>query len=181
MMKKLMCALLLLAVCAGAASAESSVLVAYFSATGHTAPIAEYIAQSLGADLYEIVPAEPYTDADLNYNDSSSRATAEQNDSTCRPALAGELPDMSGYDIVIIGHPIWWGQAPKLIYTFIESCDLSGKTVTSFCTSASSGLGSSADNLRADLPDSVNWLTSRRFPIGASDAEVQEWLDEVMG
>ncbi|MBQ3427591.1 MAG: hypothetical protein IJH37_10715 [Clostridia bacterium] len=158
---------------------RSKTLVACFSATGHTKPLAEYAAKYLGADFYEIVPEEPYTDDDLNYSDSNSRTTKEQNDSLVRPKISGGVQNMDGYDTVIIAHPIWWGQAPKIIYTFLESYDFSGKTLTTMCTSGSSPLGSSANNLKALTDDSVTWLESRRFSIGASESEVQEWLDGI--
>ena len=163
-----------------AADGESGkILVAYFSATGHTEPIAETIAEALGADLYEIVPAEEYTEEDLNYNDSTTRATVEQRTADCRPELAESELDLSEYDTVLIGHPIWWGQVPKLIYTFVETYDLAGKTVTTFCTSASSGLGTSAENLQKAASGDAVWLESRRFPIGAEEEEILAWLDEI--
>lgn len=155
---------------------SSGTLVVYFSATGHTKPLAEYAAEYLNADIYEIVPEVAYTDADLNYNDSSSRSSKEQNDDSARPTIAGTLPDISGYDTIIIGHPIWWGQAPKIIYTFLESYDWSEKTLVTFCTSASSGLGSSAENLKPFASGNPNWLESRRFSIGAEKDDVIEWL-----
>ena len=158
---------------------QSKILVACFSATGHTKPLAEYATKYLGADFYEIVPEEPYTDDDLNYNDSNSRTTKEQNDSLARPKISGGVQNMAEYDTVIIAHPIWWGQAPKIIYTFLESYDFSGKTITTMCTSGSSPLGSSANNLKALTNNSVTWLESRRFSIGASENEVQEWIDGI--
>lgn len=156
------------------APAGNKVLVAYFSATGHTKPIAEYVAKALDADLYEITPETPYTSADLNYSDSASRSTKEQNDSTARPAIAGKLPDLSNYSAVILGHPIWWGQAPKLLYTFVESYDWTGKTVATFCTSGSSGVGTSASNLLKSMPGAT-LLDSRRFSAGESETNVTSW------
>lgn len=159
---------------------QANTIVVYFSATGHTEPLAGYAAEYLNADIYEIIPETPYTDADLNYNDSSSRSSKEQNDDSARPAISGELPELSGYDTIIIGHPIWWGQAPKIIYTFLESYDLSGKTLTTFCTSASSGLGSSAENLKKAVQGTDNvWLESHRFSIGADRDEVISWLQQI--
>lgn len=158
---------------------RSKILVACFSATGHTRLLAEYAAEYLGADYYEIVPEEPYTDEDLNYGNSRSRTTREQNDSTARPKISGGVQNMDGYDTVIIAHPIWWGQAPKIIYTFLESYDFSGKTITTMCTSGSSPLGSSASNLKALTDDSSTWLESKRFSIGASEEEVRQWLEKI--
>ena len=125
----------------------TKVLVAYFSATNTTQGIAEHIANGLNADIYEIVPEEPYTDADLNYNDNNSRTTIEMNDPDARPAITGSVEDMEQYDIVFIGYPIWWGEAPRIVSTFVESYDFSGKTIVPFCTSGGSGVGSSATNL----------------------------------
>ena len=117
----------------------TKVLVAYFSATNTTQGIAEHIANGLNADIYEIVPEEPYTDADLNYNDNNSRTTIEMNDPDARPAITGSVEDMEQYDIVFIGYPIWWGEAPRIVSTFVESYDFSGKTIVPFCTSGGSG------------------------------------------
>ena len=119
----------------------STVLVACFSATGNTWPLAEYAAAYLNADLFRIEPEIPYTDADLNYSDDDCRANQEMNDETSRPALAATVENMEQYDTVILAFPIWWGQAPRLIETFVEAHDLSGKTVLTFCTSGSSGYG----------------------------------------
>lgn len=164
---------------ATAAPAQGKTLVVYFSATGHTAPIAKTTAALLNADLAEIIPAQAYTEADLNYGNSQSRTSLEQNDSTARPEFLPMVLDMDAYDMVIIGHPIWWGQAPKIVYTFLESWDFSGKTLTTFCTSASSGLGSSAENLRSSISADTRWLESRRFPIGTEEAEIAAWLREI--
>ena len=158
--------------------AEKKTLVAYFSATGNTRPLAKTAAELLGADLYEITPETPYTSADLNYSDHETRATREQHDDAARPEIGGELPDFSRYDTVILAHPIWWGQAPKILYTFLESGDFSGKTLTTFCTSGSSGVGSSAENLKKSAPG-ASWLESRRFAAGASETEIQNWLESI--
>ena len=151
------------------------VLVAYFSCTGNTKGLAEKIASALDADIYEIVPEQPYTDDALNYNDPSTRATVEQNDVSARPAISGAIDNMDSYDTIIIGYPIWWGQAPKIIYTFVESYDFTGKTVVPFCTSGSSGVGSSASNLQVSEPN-ANWLDGTRFSSGASDGDIESWL-----
>ncbi|MBD5506772.1 MAG: flavodoxin [Lachnospiraceae bacterium] len=152
------------------------VLVAYFSCTGNTEGIAEKIAEALDADTYKIVPEQPYTDNDLNYSDSSSRSTVEQNDDSCRPAISGSVGNMDDYNVVVIGYPIWWGEAPKIIYTFMESYDFSGKTIVPFCTSGSSGVGSSATNLHGSVSDSVNWLDGTRLSSGASGSDIESWL-----
>lgn len=155
---------------------ETRVLVAYFSATGNTENIAGYLETILDADLYEIVPQEPYTSADLNYNSANSRAEREINDPTARPAISGSVDNMDDYDVVFLGYPIWWGQAPKIVYTFLESYDFEGKTIVPFCTSASSGIGSSATNMR-DLAPDANWLSGQRFGGSASLSAVENWVD----
>ena len=157
---------------------DSRVLVAYFSATGHTAPIAEYAADILGADLYEIKAKQPYTEVDLAYY-TDGRCDKEQADPSVRPEIDGKVENMEQYDIILIGHPIWHGQAPRIISTFLETYDFANKTLVTFCTSASSGLGSSASDLYGLVPSSAKWLESRRFAIGASNEEVGEWLAEI--
>jgi len=152
----------------------ANILVAYFSATSRTKGIAEHLADGLNADLYEIVPEDPYTDADLNYNDNNSRTTIEMNDESSRPAINGTVDNMDQYDVVFIGYPIWWGKAPKIMRTFVESYDFSGKTVIPFCTSASSGIGSSASDLEA-LTSGATWLEGHRFSGSDSEATVMDW------
>ena len=156
----------------------SGILVAYFSATGNTAPVARYAAEILGADIWEIVPEEPYTETDLKYN-TNGRCDKEQADSDARPAISNTVENMDQYDTVLIGHPIWHGLAPRIISTFLESYDFSGKTLVTFCTSGSSGIGRSASELYRLVPDSVTWLESRRFAIGSSKDEVTGWLEEI--
>ena len=153
---------------------SSKVLVVIFSRTGHTKPLAEYIAEDLNADLYEIEAKVPYTDDDIKYY-TNCRADREQNDPSARPEIAGELPDVTGYDTVFIGCPIWHGQAPKIIYTFLEGVDLSGKTIIPFCTSHSSPLGTSAENLHPLAQDAA-WMEGRRFAIGTTAGEISEWV-----
>ncbi|MBQ7566854.1 MAG: S-layer homology domain-containing protein [Oscillospiraceae bacterium] len=159
----------------GVPAAEKKILVAYFSCTGTTERIAGYIADELQADVRQILPQTPYTSDDLNYGDSSSRATREQNDPAARPALRDAAESVADYDVIFLGYPIWWGQAPKILYTFVESCDLAGKTIVPFCTSGSSGIGTSAENLSASAPDAV-WLPGNRFGAGASRDTVAAWL-----
>lgn len=153
-------------------------LVVYFSCTGTTASLAEYAAEILGADIYEIIPEEPYTEADLAYY-TDCRADKEQNDLKARPEISGKVENMDNYDTIILGYPIWHGQAPKIIYTFLESYDFSDKTIAPFCTSHSSGIGSSADNLHSLCNDSVIWLEGKRFGSGTSENEIREWLGDI--
>lgn len=154
----------------------NKVLVAYFSATGTTKGVAEHIANGLNADIYEIIPEEPYTDADLNYKDNNSRSTIEMNDPSSRPAISGSVENMEQYDIVFIGYPIWWGEAPRIVSTFVESYDFSGKTIVPFCTSGGSGVGSSASNLE-QLTSGATWMEGRRLSGSDSRETVMEWVN----
>lgn len=154
----------------------TNVLVAYFSATNTTEGVAEHIANGLNADIYEIIPEDPYTDADLNYNDNNSRSTIEMNDPTARPAISGSVDNMEQYDIVFIGYPIWWGEAPRIVSTFMESYDFTGKTIVPFCTSGGSGMGSSASNLE-QLTSGAEWLSGRRLNGSDSQDTVMEWVN----
>ncbi len=153
-------------------------LIVYFSCTDTTKKIAEYVQEITGADIYRIEPEVPYTAEDLNYGDASTRATREQNDSSARPAIAGKVENMSRYQNIVIAYPIWWGQAPRIISTFLESYDFSGKTIVPVCTSHSSGIGSSATNLHALTDGSVTWLEGRRFSSTTTKEEVAQWLKD---
>ena len=157
---------------------EHKILVAYFSATGTTKGVAEHIANGLNADIYEIVPEEPYTDADLDYNDNNSRTTIEMNDPDARPAISGSVENMEQYDIIFVGYPIWWGEAPRIVSTFMESYDFSGKTIVPFCTSGGSGIGSSASNLER-LTSGATWLDGRRLNGSDSQDTVMEWVNSL--
>ena len=156
--------------------ADSKVLVAYFSATHTTEGVAEKLADGMHADLYEIVPEEPYTDADLNYNDDNSRTTTEMNDPLARPAIAGSVENMDQYDVVFVGYPIWWGEAPRIISTFMESYDFSGKTIVPFCTSASSDIDGSVSGLE-QLTDGANWMEGKRLSKNDSQETIMEWTN----
>ena len=149
---------------------------AYFSATGNTEGIARHLQTILDAEVYEIVPAEPYSNDDLNYNVSDCRANQEQNDPDTRPAIDGSVDNMEDYDVIFLGYPIWWGEAPRIISTFLESYNFDGKTIVPFCTSASSGMGGSAENLAVLAADAA-WLEGTRFNSGASQEEVAAWVD----
>ena len=154
-------------------------LVAYFSASGRTARLAQTIAQAAQADLYEIRPAQPYTSADLNWHDAHSRSSVEMKDPACRPAIAGDLPDLSRYDTIFVGFPIWWYQAPRIVETFIASCDFSGKTVIPFATSGGSGMGRTQEILQKACPATAGSLPRRRRESGARVDGVREWLKEM--
>lgn len=151
-------------------------LVAYFSATNNTEGIAKHIVDATGADDYEILAAVPYTEDDLKYY-TDCRADKEQSDPNARPEISGSVTNMEDYDIIFLGYPIWHGQAPKIIYTFLESYDFGGKTIVPFCTSASSSVGSSATNLHSLCSDTVTWTTGIRFAMGTSKSTFVSWIN----
>ena len=161
-----------------ATSQGSNILVAYFSATNTTEGVAEHIANGLNAELYEIVPEQPYTSADLDWNDNDSRSTIEMNDPNARPEISGSVENMDQYDVVFIGYPIWWGEAPRIISTFMESYDFSGKIIVPFCTSGGSGIDSSAANLE-QLTSGAQWLEGHRLNGSDSQDEVMEWVNSL--
>ncbi|MBQ8929588.1 MAG: flavodoxin [Oscillospiraceae bacterium] len=155
---------------------ERKVLVVVFSATGTTKGVAEKIAALEDADLYEIKAAQEYTSDDLNWNDSSSRTTLEQNDKSARPEIGSESISLEGYEKIYIGFPIWWGEEPRILDTFVESCDFDGITVIPFCTSGGSGIGRSGQNL-AENAGSGNWLEGKRFSGSVTESDLQAWID----
>ncbi|MBR6147871.1 MAG: flavodoxin [Lachnospiraceae bacterium] len=157
-------------------SKGSDVLIVYFSATGTTKGIAEKIAGITGADTYEIKAAQEYSDADLNWNDSDSRSTKEQNDPSARPEIGSEAVSLDGYSTIYIGYPIWWGEEPRIMDTFVESYNFDGITMIPFCTSSSSGIGRSGQNL-ADNAGSGTWIDGKRFGAGASEDEIRSWIE----
>lgn len=155
------------------AAPAGNVLVAYFSATGNTEGVATAIAERLGADVFAIEAAQPYTEADLNYSDDASRTSVERADGT-NPELAQVTPDgWADYDTVLLGYPIWWGEAAWPLRTFVAGNDFDGKTVVPFCTSGSSGIGGSADGLEG-LAGSGDWRGGTRFSAGAGD-DAADW------
>lgn len=155
---------------------DGGTLVVYFSATGTTKGVAEKIAGITGADTYEIKAAQEYTDADLNWNDSSSRSTKEQNDSSARPEIGSDAVSLDGYTTIYIGYPIWWGEEPRIMDTFVESHSFDGITMIPFCTSGSSEIGRSGRNL-ADNAESGTWLDGKRFDGGVSEEELRTWIE----
>ena len=176
-MKRAIAFLMILCMLLGVnAFAESDTLVIYFSCTGTTRGVAEKLAKVTGADLYEIVPAVPYTDEDLNYNDRSTRATWEQDHPETRPEIGGKDIDLTGYSTVYIGYPIWWGEEPRILCTFVESHDFTGMTVIPFCTSGGSGIGRSGDDL-AKLAGTGTWLKGARHSSGISEDELLAWVN----
>lgn len=155
------------------AGAES-IAVVYFSCTGNTQAVADEIAQAVQVAPQEIVPAQPYAPDDLDYN-ADCRANAEQNEGTARPALGNPVPDVSGADVIYLGYPIWWGKAPRIILTFLEQANTSGKTIIPFCTSGGSGIEGSLPEIEAAAPNAVV-EDARRFSQGASQADVDAWV-----
>lgn len=155
----------------------SKTMVAYFSPTGTTKRLAEKVAKATGGDLFEIRPVEPYTSADLNWNDTKSRSSVEMNDRASRPAIA-ELPDVAGYDTVFVGFPIWWYTAPHIIWVFVEQAELAGKTVVTFATSGGSSMGGTTADLQALTSADVTWIDGKVLN-GASDAAVAKWVESL--
>ena len=152
-------------------------LVAYFSASGVTAKVAENLADAIGADIFEIQPEVPYTKADLNWMDKKARSTIEMSDLTSRPAIAAKCDNMDEYDTIFVGFPIWWYVAPTIINTFLESYNLKGKTIIPFATSGGSGMGRTEEILKKSCPTKAVFLPGRRFDSGASLAAIRNWLN----
>ena len=155
------------------------ILVAVFSASGVTKHVGEEIARIAKADFFEIVPKEPYTEADLNWMNKQSRSTLEMNDKSARPVIASAVADMDSYDTVIVGFPIWWGVAPRIIETFLESYDLSGKTIVPFCTSGGSGVGRSDAELHKNASGSAKWVKGVQIN-HPDEKELGKWLKTVL-
>ena len=154
---------------------DKKILVAYFSCTGRTERAAKDLAAATGADLYEIVPAVPYTRADLNWTDKKSRSTVEMNDTACRPAIAEPVANMEQYDTVFLGFPSWWYVEPRIVDTFLESYDFSGKTVIPFATSGGSGIGKAEKSLQQHCPK-ASWKRGKLINSGAA-----AWAKAAMG
>lgn len=161
-------------------SATGKTLVVYFSATGNTESAANYIAQATGGDLFELEPAEPYTDEDLNYNNDDSRVSREHEDESLRDVelVADTVENWDEYDTVFIGYPIWWGIAAWPVDSFVKANDFTGKTVIPFATSASSDLGQSGE-LLAELAGTGDWQEGQRFSSSVSEEDIQAWVDDL--
>ena len=155
-------------------------LVVYYSATGNTENVANYIATATDGDLFELEPAEPYSDADLNWTDDNSRVVREHDDESLRDIelVADTVENWDSYDTVFIGYPIWWGIAAWPVDGFIEANDFTGKTVIPFCTSSSSGLGESGE-LLAEMAGTGDWQEGQRFRSGASESDVAAWVESL--
>lgn len=152
-------------------STGNKVLVVYFSAIGTTKAVAEKIQSELSVDIFEIVPTEAYTSADLRYNDSGSRTSMERKDKSICPEISSSIENIADYDIIFLGYPIWWSEVPNIMYTLVESYDLSGKTIIPFRTSGGNSIGNSAKDL-AKSASGANWLDGQRV----SNSNVSDWL-----
>ena len=163
---------------ADTSSGSGNVLVVYYSATGNTETVANYIADAAGGTLFEVEPAEPYTDDDLNWTDENSRVSREHEDESLRDVelVTTEVENWDSYDTVFIGYPVWWGIAAWPVNQFVESNDFTGKTVIPFCTSSSSGIGDSG-TLLANLAGTGDWQEGMRFRSGVDEADVQDWVN----
>ena len=156
-----------------------SALVAYFSATGTTARVARNLAEAIGADLFEIVPGQPYSAADLDWRDKNSRSTHEMNDKACRPAIVGGVENMAAYDTVFVGFPIWWYVEPRIVDTFLEAHDLAGKTIVPFATSGGSGLGKAPQRM-ATLAPGATVLEGRLLNGNPGADELRAWTESLL-
>ena len=152
-------------------------LVAYFSASGTTEEVARTVADVTKGDLYEIVPEKRYSEADLNWRDPKSRCSVENGDPKARPAIEGDV-DVSGYDVVFVGYPIWWGVAPRIVDSFLEKHEFSGKTIVPFCTSGGSGVGGSDRKLHKDVGSDVEWKPGKLID-SADGATVAKWVSSL--
>lgn len=156
---------------------KKKTLVAYFSCTGNTRQLAKTLAEVVNGDLYEIKPEVAYTKADLDWTNDKSRSSVEMKDKSSRPAVSGKVADMSDYEVVFVGFPIWWYIAPTIINTFLESYDFSGKTVIPFCTSGGSGAGQTDKFLKSSCSDKTDWRPAKRFPVGTGKEVLKAWVD----
>ena len=152
-------------------TSNKKVAVVYFSATGTTKTVAEYIRNEVNGDIFEIVPKQKYSSSDLNWNDNNSRSTKEQNDKNARPEIQNNI-DVSNYDVIFIGYPIWWGDTPRIIQTFMENTNLNGKTMIPFCTSGGTGIQASENTLKSY--SGINWISGKRLT--TSKSEITNWV-----
>lgn len=174
MMKKIILMLTALMAFSGSALAQKKTLVAYFSASGTTQKVAQQLAEAAGADLFEITPAQAYTDADLDWRNKQSRSSREMNDKSSRPAIKSKVQNMKNYDVVYVGFPIWWNTCPTIINTFMEAYDFTGKTVIPFATSGGSSVKKSCEDLKATYPK-LTWKEGRLLNSPSSN-ELKNWV-----
>lgn len=162
-----------------AKSKSGKTLIVYYSATGTTRTVAKKIQKGTKADIYFLQPKKKYTDTDLDYTIENGRIEKEQKNLKARPAIKGKIKNFKQYKNIILGYPIWWGDAPRMFSTFLESYNFKGKTVTAFCTSASSGINTSVKNLKKLTPKSTKWLKSQRFEEDDSQKTINRWLKSI--
>ena len=155
----------------------NNILIVYFSCSNNTEAIAYKIQNNLQSNIFEIIPLDPYTEEDLNYNDESCRANQEQNDDNCRPQISNPIVDFNQYDSFFIGYPIWWGKLPKIMYTFFETYDFSDKNIIPFCTSGGSGITTSVNEIK-QLEPNANVDNGKRFSSSDSQETINQWLLE---
>lgn len=158
-------------------NSDKKVAVVFFSGTGNTKEVADLIADVTNADIFQIVPEVEYTSDDLNYNDDNCRANKEMNDDTARPAIANDLSAITDYEVIYLGYPIWWGTAPRIIQTFIESYNMSNSTIYTFCTSGGSSIDRSVSDLQTKYPD-VNIVSGKRLN-NATKSDIEQWVNEL--
>ena len=158
---------------------NKKVLVAYFSATGITEKLANTLAKATGGDIFEIKPEKPYTSEDLDWTNTQSRSSVEMRDKHCRPAIASKLEDISAYEVVFVGFPVWWYREPSIVDTFLESYDFSGKTIVPFATSGGSPIGNSANNMKLVAPKStIPEGEGECFPADTPEDVLKKWAEE---
>ncbi len=153
----------------------SKILVTYFSASGVTAKVAQNIADSIGADTFEIRPKQPYSENDLDWMDKSSRSSVEMNNKSFRPEIAGTISKLDDYNVILIGFPVWWYTAPTIINTFIESLDFTGKILVPFCTSGGTGISDCEKDLKNTYPN-YNWKNGKRLAGNESKDFIESWI-----
>ncbi len=159
------------------AKSNKKVLVAYFSASGVTAKVADKLSKAIGADLFEIKPAQLYTSADLDWTDKKSRSSVEMADRNARPQIVNKVSDMSKYDVIFVGFPIWWYREPSILDTFMESYDFSGKQIVPFATSGGSGMGDSG-SIMQKLAPKAKVDSGKRFSSGVSETDLKTWANK---
>ena len=158
-------------------NSKQKIAIIYFSATGTTKKVAEYIKNATNGDLIEIVPKEKYTDNDLNYGNNNSRANKEQNDSNARPEISNNI-NTDNYDVIYLGYPIWWGDVPKIILTFLDNHNVNDKTMIPFCTSGSTPITNSLNTLK-NYNKNVIWIDGTRFSSSTTQNEISSWVNSL--
>lgn len=176
-MKRIALIVAVAAMTCAAALAQSKVLVAYFSATGNTGRAAQLVAEATGGTLHEIAPVEAYTSNDLDWHDENSRSSVEMNNVKARPAIVNNLPgNAAGYDVIYLGYPIWWNQAPRVLNTFLETYNFSGKTVIPFATSGGSSISNSINELQKTYPE-IMWSSGKLLNHATSE-DIKTWIKQ---